>query len=58
MVDEDGSCRNPDLARPSMYGFCIDVSRRMASVGWVLNAPGPDGKSPSMRTVAGLVLLG
>jgi predicted metal-binding protein len=58
VVDEGGPCRNPDLARPSMSGFGVDVSLLMQQAGWTLNVPGSDEKTPSMSTVAGLVLVG
>ncbi len=34
VVSEDGICRHPDKARPSMSGFGIDVTRLMESAGW------------------------
>lgn len=52
VLSENGPCRNPDAARPSMSGFGINVAKLMASAQW--NEP-PDPKS--MSWLAGLVLL-
>ncbi|MBU1172725.1 MAG: DUF2284 domain-containing protein [Proteobacteria bacterium] len=52
VLSENGPCRNPDTARPSMSGFGINVARLMASAQW--KKP-PD--STSMSWLAGLVLL-
>lgn len=59
-VKAGGACRNPDLARPSMSGFGIDVSKLMESAGWAMNRADPGGRtdSPSTGTLAGLVLIG
>lgn len=52
-------CRNPQLARPSMSGFGINVSRLMQAAGWsaeTLARRGAAGQS-SMSWVTGLVLI-
>ncbi len=55
VLDEGKACRNPHLARPSMSGHGVDVSKLMEAAGWpqksVLD------KSESMATFTGLVLL-
>lgn len=37
VITENGPCRYPDQARPSMSGYGIDVSRLMAKAGWKIN---------------------
>lgn len=49
---ENGPCRNPETARPSMSGFGINVAKLMASAQWK-EPPDPT----SMTWLAGLVLL-
>ncbi|MCU0586994.1 MAG: DUF2284 domain-containing protein [Syntrophobacteraceae bacterium] len=61
VVSEGKECRSPRLARPSMSGFGIDVSKLMRSAGWAMNRAGGGAEtgSPSgTGTVCGLVLLG
>ena len=36
VLSGDGSCRHPDLARPSMSGFGINVTKLVESVGWTM----------------------
>jgi len=51
-------CRNPELARPSMSGFGINVGKMMESAGW--NHSLLDSKNhfaEPMSWVAGLVLI-
>jgi predicted metal-binding protein len=55
VLDEGGPCRNPDLARPSMSGFGINVGGLMEAAGWRLNRIAEQGDT---GTVTGLVLLG
>lgn len=52
VLSENGPCRNPDTARPSMSGFGINVAKLMDSAKW--KEP-PDLKS--MSWMAGIVLL-
>lgn len=52
------NCRNPDLARPSMSGFGINVKKMLAAAGWDMadiatQAPDDTG----MGSVSGLVLI-
>ncbi len=54
-----GRCRNPQLARPSMSGFGIDVSALMQAAGWsgkTLTRKA-DADQSAMSWVAGLVLI-
>ena len=59
VLAENGACRNPDSARPSMSGFGINVAKLMQSAGWPLKPAKPDDASDaeSMTWVAGLVLI-
>ena len=59
-IAEDGSCRHPDLARPSMSGFGLDVFEMIQSSGWETNLDPDPEIDPEERLswVAGLVLLG
>jgi len=36
-IEENGPCRHPDLARPSMSGYGIDVFQLIKSCGWETN---------------------
>jgi len=61
-LHEDGVCRNPDKARPSMSGFGIDVGRLMKTAAWPEMQlgklfQGAEGRK-SMTWLAGLVLVG
>lgn len=55
-----GECRNPDLARPSMSGFGVDVSLLAQSAGWGQEAIGPESwsKGDTLLPAYGLILLG
>lgn len=53
----DGSCRNPDSARPSISGYGINVNRLMKAAGWSNNSQKAQS-SAAMSTRCGLVLLG
>jgi len=59
-IEENGPCRHPDLARPSMSGFGIDVFQLVESCDWETNLnqeeelPVADQKS----WVAGLIMIG
>jgi predicted metal-binding protein len=56
---ENGECRHPQSARPSLLGFGVDVLHLMKTCGWTvglndrLATPGGD----SMSWIAGLVML-
>lgn len=60
VIANNGKCRNPETARPSMSGYGINVSKLMKAAGWSskidMNHAGPD--SESMSWVAGLILIG
>ena len=45
-----GECRHPDVARPSMSGFGIDVKKLMAVAGW-------QSEESGMKPACGLVLI-
>lgn len=59
VLNKQGECRNPHLARPSMSGFGVNVAELMAAAGWPfqpLNGDKPpDGES--MGTACGIVLI-
>lgn len=60
VLADDGVCRNPRLARPSMSGFGINVSELMQTAGWRLNkiTKETDPDDIPMGSVTGLVLVG
>jgi predicted metal-binding protein len=51
-------CRNPQLARPSMSGFGIDVFELMRTCEWPANANTGAPDADSMSWLAGLVMVG
>lgn len=53
-----GQCRNPLLARPSMSGFGINVSKLMQEAGWTMHRAKAGDPPGAMIPVCGLVLLG
>ena len=59
-LSEDGECRHPQYARPSMSGFGINVSELMKVCGWPadINTREPRSGADSMSWVAGLVMVG
>jgi predicted metal-binding protein len=60
VLSEDGECRNPGHARPSMSGFGINVSELMKLCGWPANFKTTEVKAvmEPMSWVAGLILVG
>jgi len=60
VVDQEGECRYPDQARPSMSGYGVDTSALLRSAGWTLERVDPRTKPTpeAIGTVCGLVLLG
>jgi predicted metal-binding protein len=60
LLEEGEECRNPHLARPSMSGFGINVSKLMQVAGWTMSLINQDTTRDkvSMGTVCGLVLIG
>jgi predicted metal-binding protein len=57
-LSEDGECRHPASARPSMSGFGIDVFELMEACGWPANVNTGESNSDSMSWLAGLVMIG
>lgn len=60
VLAENGECRNPLYARPSMSGFGINVLKLKKAAGW-MSSKTPRNTNPdkvSMETVCGLVLIG
>ena len=55
-----GACRHPDIARPSLSGFGVDVFKLVASCGWETHIETELGENQenSLSWVAGLVLIG
>ena len=53
----DGKCRNPEVARPSMSGFGINVTRLLQTAGWAMDNSKTEPGSPSTGTISGLVLI-
>jgi predicted metal-binding protein len=60
VLEEEGECRNPRQARPSMSGFGINVSKLMRVAGWTMSRLTQDTKQDEvpMGKVCGLVLIG
>jgi len=59
-IEENGPCRHPDLARPSMSGYGIDVFQLVKSCGWETNLKQEDGlpAADQLSWVAGLIMIG
>jgi predicted metal-binding protein len=60
VLSENGECRYPQHARPSMSGFGINVSKLMKICGWLDDTNNNDAETDAdpMSWVAGLVLIG
>jgi predicted metal-binding protein len=58
-LSEEGKCRNPQYARPSMSGFGIDVAKLFKTAGWKMNwiTHDTDSTATKMANVCGLVLI-
>ncbi|MFO8032057.1 MAG: DUF2284 domain-containing protein [Desulfohalobiaceae bacterium] len=56
---QDGICRNPDRARPSMSGFGINASKLYQAAGWSLKGRVHDNGNErvNMSSICGLVLI-
>ncbi|MFW5957935.1 MAG: DUF2284 domain-containing protein [Desulfosalsimonas sp.] len=56
---QDGRCRNPDRARPSMSGFGINVTRLYEAAGWQVKGVTYENGSESIRmsSICGLILI-
>lgn len=57
-LDEDGTCRYPDKARPSMSGFGINVGRLMQSAGWDAAKSGKNAAEDDSFPICALVIIG
>jgi len=59
-IEENAPCRHPDLARPSMSGFGVDVFRLIKSCGWETNLNIVDElpEDDQLSWVAGLIMIG
>jgi len=59
-IEENGPCRHPNLARPSMSGYGIDVFQLVKSCGWDTNLKQEDGLpvEDQLSWVAGLIMIG
>lgn len=59
-IEENGPCRHPDFARPSMSGYGIDVFQLVKSCGWDTNLNQEEGLPVVDQTswVAGLIMVG
>ncbi|GAB6906381.1 Metal-binding protein-like protein [Desulfosarcina cetonica] len=57
-VVQDGKpCRHPNVARPSMSGFGINVFQLMETVGWLSRQPSGTDGAEDTSAIAGLVLV-
>jgi predicted metal-binding protein len=58
-LSENGGCRNPAHARPSMSGFGVNVAKLYEAAGWTMGTTTRDSASTGDRTasVCGLVLV-
>jgi predicted metal-binding protein len=59
-LSENGECRHPEYARPSMSGFGVDVFDLMETCGWPANLASREAGSDadSLSWVAGLIMIG
>lgn len=59
-LSANGECRHPDIARPSMSGYGINVSKLMAAAGWPakIDVRPRQSEEGSMSWVAGLIVIG
>ena len=59
-IEETGQCRHPDLARPSMSGYGIDVFQLIKSCGWETNLNQLElvSAEDQLSWVAGLIMIG
>lgn len=58
VLSGEGECRNPDLARPSMSGFGVEVNRLKQAAGLQPLPAAGEADSPSVDSLVGLVLIG
>jgi len=59
-IEENWPCRHPDLARPSMSGYGIDVFQLVESCDWETNLNQEDELpvTDQLSWVAGLIMIG
>jgi predicted metal-binding protein len=59
-ISEKKECRHPEVARPSMSGFGIDVAKLFKTCGWKMRweYPATDTSTMHMAAISGLVLIG
>ena len=59
-ASEGGPCRHPDLARPSLSGYGVNVFSLVESCGWStqLEAGQAPGDNAALSWVIGLIMLG
>lgn len=59
-LSENGKCRHPEYARPSMSGFGIHVAKLFEACGWTGGriTDDPDSGKEKTESVCGLVLIG
>ena len=60
VLSENGKCRHPDIARPSMSGFGINVSQLARAAGWQMDRITSETDPETVKTgmLCGLVLIG
>jgi predicted metal-binding protein len=60
VLEQEGECRNPHTARPSMSAFGINVSKLMEIAGWTMSriTQKTEGDKISMAPICGLILVG
>jgi len=60
VISNNGKCRNPHTARPSMSGYGINVAKLMKAAGWPskMNVHQDKTGDESLSWVAGLILIG
>lgn len=57
VLDEKKPCRNPHIARESMSGYGIDVTKLMTTAGWEQQRWDKNNQADATVTFAGMVLL-
>ncbi len=59
VLSNKGTCRHPQLARPSMSGFGINVARLVEAAGWPVSGITPDAAASGRRSenIYGLVMI-
>jgi len=59
VLAKKGTCRHPQVARPSMSGYGINVARLVEAAGWSVSGIAPDAVPPGRRpeNIYGLVMI-